>query len=294
MTNEERDIITRFIERVSGAQGATGFAQGGQGGGQPLPPVDPEADHLIGDLFAKYPEARYRLTQTAFVQEQALAQATATVQRLQQELAQAHQAAAAAPQQQQSSGGGFFSGLFGGSRQAAPPPQPAPVWNQGAAPQPQYAPAPPQYAAGYQPGMLGGGGTGFLGGALRTAAGVAGGVVLGNALMNLFEGHGGGGGSGATFAPESGASPWGSPPAAGDAGSSGYVDQGSWTPDASGGGTASGTAGGGGWTDASAQPDQGGGGWSDAPPANDSWSDAGGGGGGGTGGGGGGWDDSSS
>ena len=37
-------------------------------------------------------------------------------------------------------------------------------------------------------------GSGFLGSALTTAAGVAGGVVAGNALMNLFSGHEGGGG----------------------------------------------------------------------------------------------------
>ena len=286
MTNEERDIITRFIERISGAQGATGFTQGQAA--QPLPPVDPEADRLIGELFTKYPEARYRLTQTAFVQEQALAQATAAIQRLQQELAQARQAGAA---QQHSGGGGFLSGLFGGGRQSAPPPQQAPVqqapaWNQGAAPQPQYgAPPPqyPQYASGYQPGMLGSGGSGFLGSALRTAAGVAGGVVLGNALMNMFEGHHG---SGATLLPDAGESPWGSPPAAGTGAEGGYVDQGSWTPDA-------GRGAGGGWTDAAAQPDQGGG-LSDAQPPSDSWSDAGGGDGGGwSDAGGGGWDDSS-
>ena len=38
----------------------------------PLPPVDREADALIAELFTRYPEARYRITQTAFVQEHAL------------------------------------------------------------------------------------------------------------------------------------------------------------------------------------------------------------------------------
>ena len=37
------------------------------------------------------------------------------------------------------------------------------------------------------------GGSGFLGSALTTAAGVAGGMVVGNALMGAFSGHGGGG-----------------------------------------------------------------------------------------------------
>ena len=50
------------------------------------------------------------------------------------------------------------------------------------------------------------GGSGFLGSALTTAAGVAGGMVAGNALMNMFSGHrdsstfgGGFGGEGGGF-----------------------------------------------------------------------------------------------
>ncbi|MBV8397827.1 MAG: DUF2076 family protein, partial [Acetobacteraceae bacterium] len=76
MTNEERDLITQFIGRVGGAQ-----AQGGLSGSVPatgqraLPPVDPEADRLIRDLFQRYPEASYRITQLAFVQEHALNEA---------------------------------------------------------------------------------------------------------------------------------------------------------------------------------------------------------------------------
>ena len=47
------------------------------------------------------------------------------------------------------------------------------------------------HAPGYQPGMFQqGGGSSFLGSALTTAAGVAGGMVVGNMLMNAFSGHG--------------------------------------------------------------------------------------------------------
>jgi len=35
----------------------------------PLPPVDPEANALINQTFQRYPEAGYRMTQLAFVQE---------------------------------------------------------------------------------------------------------------------------------------------------------------------------------------------------------------------------------
>lgn len=237
MTNEERNIITQFITRVSGAQQPAQSSFGGSvpaTTAQPLPPVDPEADRLIADLFARYPEARYRLTQLAFVQEHALAEAQNRIQRLEWELQQAQQA----QQQQQRSGssGGFFSGLFGGggSRSAPPPQQGAPAWNQGG-PQPGYAPGyqqaappPPQYAPTYQPGMFQRSGSGFLGSALTTAAGVAGGIVAGNALMNLFSGsHSLGGGFGG--APGVGG-PWGAPVEPG-----GYIDQGTWT-DPSGGG----------------------------------------------------------
>jgi hypothetical protein len=84
MTPEERDIIGRFIARVGG-----GAQQGGGFGGsvpattQPaLPPIDPEADRFIADQFATYREAPYRVTQMAFVQEAALAEAQNRIKRL--------------------------------------------------------------------------------------------------------------------------------------------------------------------------------------------------------------------
>ncbi len=262
MTNEERDIITQFIGRVGGTQ-APGQPSFG-GGSVPattapsLPPIDPEADRLIAEQFARYPEARYRLTQLAFIQEHALAEAQNRIQRLEWEQQQAQQALQQAQQQaqqaqqqaQQSSGssGGIFGGLFGGGSRSAPPPQqgaPGPVWNQGAAPayqQPAYqqaAPPPPQYAPSYQPGMFQRSGSGFLGSALTTAAGVAGGLVAGNALMSLFSGsHGMGGGFGGGYpggTPMS-ASPWGAAPVAGP--DQGYVDQGTWDNSAGGAGGA--------------------------------------------------------
>lgn len=226
MTNEERDLITRFIQRVGGAPAATGFAAGSvpttagyAPPPRPLPPIDPEADALIAELMTRYPEARYRLTQLAFVQEQALSAAQARIEQLQAALQQAQQAAAqpaspwsggqpgAGPQQR----GGIFGGLFGGgSRQNPPPP-------------PQYAPPPPAYGPGYNPGVLQGGGPGFLGSALTTAAGVAGGVLAANAISGLFSGHSGfgGGGFGAggptivENVTEYNSSPWGAPPAGG-------------------------------------------------------------------------------
>lgn len=197
MTNEERDLITRFIERIAAPPARPPSSVPYTLPAPAQPPVDREADALIAELMLRYPEARYRLTQMAFVQEHALAETQNTINRLQWELDQARAQQAPAPaaspmtaspwgaaaQPQQSRG--LLGGLFGG-RQASPMPNYAQQ-------QPQYMPPPqPVHAPGYQPGMFQqGGGSSFLGSALTTAAGVAGGMVVGNMLMNAFSGHGG-------------------------------------------------------------------------------------------------------
>jgi len=194
MTNEERDLIARFIARVAGAPQGSGFLAG-PGGSVPqsqpaLPPLDRDADAFIAQQFQQYPEARYRITQTALVQEAAFAEAQNRIRRLEWELQQTQQAmqqsTQQAPQQQKS----FFGSLFGGGQ-----PQPQRGYGQpgyGQQFQPTSPPPQPQYPPNYQPGMFQGrGGSGFLGSALTTAAGVAGGMVVGNALMNAFSGHSG-------------------------------------------------------------------------------------------------------
>jgi hypothetical protein len=277
MTDEERDLITKFVQRLGGSAG--GFAGSVPSAGTPpLPPVDPEADRLLADLFTRYPEARYRITQFAFVQEHAVAAATnqisqlqAQVDQLQQQLrSQQSQAPASAPspwgqvnqqaQQQapqQAPSRGLFGGLFGGGQQAPQQPQYQ---------QPAYAPPPPQYAPGYQPGMFQRSGSGFLGSALTTAAGVAGGMMAANALSGLFSGGHGqaaaasfGGDHASSFGQANlagEAAPWATPPL----GSPDPMDQGGDAKD---------------YSQQSAwntQPDTG---WQDAAPAQDSgWQDA--------------------
>jgi len=290
MTNEERELITRFIERVAAPQAQAGV---GGSGAPPLPPIDREADALIADLFNRYPEARYRITQMAFVQEHALVEAQNRIDRLQWELQQLRQQAQQSagsgyqqaggspwgagaqqppPQPQQSRG--FFGNLFGGGSRQAPP---------------QYAsaPPPPQYPPNYNPGLFQQQGPGFFGSALRTAAGVAGGVVAADALMNLFSGHHGGlGGVGGFGTPASAAeaigSPWadagpqqgGDPYDAGgapkDEGGDKFAgpvqeDQGGWTPAPDQGGNQ------GGWDQADNS------GWDQAsdPGGDPGWSDSG-------------------
>ncbi len=231
MTNEERELIANFVQRVGGRPAASGFAGSVPAVGAPsLPPVDPEADALLAQLFQQFPEARYRVTQLAFVHEHALAEATNQINQLQAALQQARaqvaqmqaapqpaaspwgQAAAPAPQPSR----GLFGGLFGGSSSQPPQPQYPPQY------QPQYQQpmaAPPQYAPGYQPGMFQRQGSGFLGSALTTAAGVAGGMMAANALSGLFSGHRDSGNASATsfntdqggFAGGQDASPWATP-----------------------------------------------------------------------------------
>jgi hypothetical protein len=261
MTNEERDLIARFVARVGGAPQSGGFLPGQAGSvppsQTPLPPIDREADAFIADQFQRYPEARYRITQMAVVQEAALSEMNNRLTRLQWELDQARQQQTAQPQQSR----GIFGGLFGGA--AAPPPPRSNPWGNAAGPQPGYggqpgygaAPPPPQYSPGYRPGMFGGGGSGFLGSALTTAAGVAGGLVVGNALMNAFEGH-----HDAMAAPTSGGFLGGGDTNVADAGTNAF-DGGGYVPSADP--TAGFDAGGGssGFDDAGFSQDSGGGGF---------------------------------
>lgn len=125
------------------------------------PPRDAEADSFIAAAIARQPGAPYYMAQTIVVQEQALNAAQEQIDRLEADLAAARQGGA--------QGGGLFSRMFGGA--------PAP------AARPAYRPS-RMHAPGMAP-MQGQGG-GFLAGAAQTAMGVAGGVLLGNAIGGMF------------------------------------------------------------------------------------------------------------
>jgi hypothetical protein len=196
MTPEERRMLGDLFERI----GSTSTA-----------PRDPQAEAFINDSVKSQPYAPYVLAQTVLVQQQALEAAQKHIEELEQQLK-------TASQPQQSS---FLGKLFGGgsSTPAPAPRQPsgydASAYQRGApgpsyaptqtyAPQPQgYAPPPQGYAPQSGPWGAPSGGGSFLGGALQTASGVAGGVLLANAVEGLFSGgHGGGGlfgGSGAGY-----------------------------------------------------------------------------------------------
>lgn len=128
------------------------------------PQRDAESERFIQQRISQQPGAPYFMAQTIVVQEQAL------------EAAQQRIAELEGRGEAQSQRGGMFSSMFGSS--SAP---------QRAAPQPAGRASPWGQSRDTQPvGNRGGGG--FLAGAAQTAMGVAGGVLLGNALMGMFGG----------------------------------------------------------------------------------------------------------
>ena len=285
MSPEERDIISRFVQRVAGRP-ASGSVPATTAA--PMPPVDPEADQHLSALFDQYPEARYRMTQFAFGQEQALQGAAQHIQALEQQLAAARQAQGQYQQpgqgQQGGQPGGFFSRLFGGAPQGqpqAPYNQPYQQPGQGyAQQQPGFGAPPPGYSPGYgygQQGMAGRGGSGFLGSALTTAAGVAGGMLAFNAIEGLFTDRGAesiGQGSFGTDQVGGGFDQGGwanVPPDQGGADNSGWggggADNSGWQtlPDQSAGDNS-------GWQNDPGTDDSSGGGWDDSGGGNSDWS----------------------
>lgn len=187
MSPEERQMIAGLFDRVRAAEQA---------------PRDRDAEAYIAGRAKESPNAAYTLAQVVLVQEQALAAA----QRRIEELEEALRDAQSQPREQAPQGGGFLSSIFGGAAPARPSGPPAgSAWNRGAPPQggPQHGYGDPRQGYGAPPPQAGpwggapqaGGfgqqqparGGGFLSGALTTAAGVAGGMMLANSIQGLFK-----------------------------------------------------------------------------------------------------------
>ncbi|NCE91246.1 DUF2076 domain-containing protein [Pseudomonas sp. L13] len=176
MNSEEQTLIDGLFSRLQQAE--TDSA-----------PRDAQAEARIKEHMARQPAVGYYMTQSILVQEHALQsldaqnkQQAQQIQQLQDELQRA-KATPPAP----ASGGGFLSSIFGSSSRE---PQPAPSnsgggWREPARPAfgqpaPQQSYQPPQAPVAAPPG------SGFLGGAMKTAAGVAGGVLLAEGISSLF------------------------------------------------------------------------------------------------------------
>ena len=197
MTPEERTLLDDLFQRLRQAEGQ---------------PRDPDAERFIRDAMQAQPAAPYYMAQSLLVQQHALSAAQQRIEELERQLRDAQQRAP-------SSGGigSFLGNAFGRREEPRPAPQPVPQPVPQPAPQrsgPWGAPAQPAYPPqpqrgfgpaagpwGGAPGAPGGypgapgyapqpGRGSFMGGALQTAAGVAGGMLAVSAISSLL--HSGG------------------------------------------------------------------------------------------------------
>lgn len=186
MQSEELNLIDGLFSRLKAAQDNSGSR-------------DASAEQRITQHLQSQPAAPYYMAQTILIQEAAVKQLHGQVQALEAEVARLRDENS----RQQKSSGGFLAGLFGGGGKPADTAPGNAGWqNNDARPQnynapsqgynqaPGYGQAPAQgYGQGYNqpaPAAPRASGGGFMAGALQTAAGVAGGMVLGNMLTGLF------------------------------------------------------------------------------------------------------------
>jgi hypothetical protein len=120
-------------------------------------PRDPDAEALIARHVARQPAAPYYMAQAIVVQQEALGRAQAKIQELERRLAERRS-------------GGFLSGLFGDEEASTSAASARGDRSSGG------------FGRRSQPA----GGGGFLGGAMQTALGVAGGFLIADAIAGLL------------------------------------------------------------------------------------------------------------
>ncbi|MBX4955437.1 DUF2076 domain-containing protein [Rhizobium lentis] len=182
MSPEERQLLTALFDRVRTAEAT---------------PRDREAEALIDQATRAQPSATYYLAQAVIVQEKGLEAAANHIKELEERVRQFE--AGASEHRQAEQGGGFLSSIFGNTQtqQPAPVPSNPGPWGQpsrsydeprgyesNARQMPQH-PSGPWSQQAYAPSA----GGSFLRGALGTAAGVAGGMLLANSLSGIFGNH---------------------------------------------------------------------------------------------------------
>ncbi|TRL40095.1 DUF2076 domain-containing protein [Rhizobium straminoryzae] len=188
MSPEERQLLNDLFQRIRSATAT---------------PRDGEAERLIADAVRNEPSAPYYLAQAVIVQEKGLEAASRRINELEARVRDL-EAQAATPAEEQR--GGFLSSIFGSGQPPRPAQRPAynpiPSTAPSAGPwgstQPAYG-APQAYAPPQQQPVAGpwaqqgirapSAGSSFLTGALGTAAGVAGGMLLANSLSGIFGNH---------------------------------------------------------------------------------------------------------
>ena len=180
MQSEEQRLIDGLFDRLKQAESQSATR-------------DAAAEQRIAQHLSQQPGAAYYMTQTILIQEAAMKQLNGKIQALEAQVSELEQKS-----RQQQSSGGFLAGLFGGgsnSNNTARGSDPTPgSHNYGASSAPgSGAPQQRGYGAhaGYgapqaAPASAPRAGGGFLSGALQTAAGVAGGVVVAEMLTSMF------------------------------------------------------------------------------------------------------------
>ncbi|WP_100637395.1 DUF2076 domain-containing protein [Marinomonas sp. ef1] len=174
MSNDANGLIDSLFERIKTAEDNSGER-------------DKEAESQINKHLVANPAAPYYMAQTIIMQEAALKQLNVRVEELERKTS-------AKP-----SSGGFLSGLFGGDQSSSydsttqqNTAKSHSGWGRGNGSQQGFQQSNSQQSNFQQSNNQSQGAgrsSSFLGGALQTAAGVAGGMVVGNMLMNMFSHH---------------------------------------------------------------------------------------------------------
>ncbi|WEW99992.1 DUF2076 domain-containing protein [Pseudomonas nitroreducens] len=177
MNSEEQSLIDGLFTRLRDAESQTA-------------PRDADAEAQINRHLVQQPAAPYYMAQAMLIQEAAIKRLDQRVKELEAQQARA--------QEQRPSSGGFLAGLFGGGQsqeqRPAQPQQRPDGWGQTRFSQPggnaAYANNPaagnPNDFRPVQPAQAAPQGGGFMRGALQTAAGVAGGVMVADLLTSMF------------------------------------------------------------------------------------------------------------
>ncbi|TBC74186.1 DUF2076 domain-containing protein [Rhizobium leguminosarum] len=187
MSPEERQLLTALFDRVRTAAAT---------------PRDRDAEALIDQATREQPSATYYLAQAVIVQEKGLEAAANHIKELEERVRQLE--AGESEHHQAEQGGGFLSSIFGNTQTQQPAPVPSNPGPSNPGPwgqqsrgyddsrgydrdvrQPQQQPTGPWTQQAYAPSA----GGSFLRGALGTAAGVAGGMLLANSLSGIFGNH---------------------------------------------------------------------------------------------------------
>ncbi|CAK17447.1 DUF2076 domain-containing protein [Pseudomonas entomophila] len=180
MNTEEQTLIDGLFSRLKQAE-------------DPAQPRDAQAQAHIEERLRQQPAAPYYMAQAILVQEAAIKRLDEQNKQLEADLKQARAQLEATRSSSNNGGGGFLSSIFGAGarnpapepqRSVAPPPSSGGGWRE---PAPQaYAQPQAQPGFGAVPAPARSGASSFLGGAMQTAAGVAGGVLLAQGISSLF------------------------------------------------------------------------------------------------------------